>query len=237
MDKRDEANQKLWDEALLKKNFIPIFDYWPYVDRNYSLKKFLNKNKMNKIKTILEYQGLAARTCTDLGHQGTNERHMNLGVITEIGETLDIFKKYLAYNKPVDVVNLGEELADISWYIVNKCANEELSLDDVFEDVLAEVKDLLETKMFSVPDLAPEIRTEAILVLMLNSYCAPVNTIFSAPIVQLAMLSHIASWFGLDYFQCLTNNIDKLKVRYPEKFTEEAAQNRDLEAERKELEK
>jgi hypothetical protein len=28
-----------------------------------------------------------------------------------------------------------------------------------------------------------------------------------------------------------------LKVRYPERFTEEAAQNRDLEAERTELEK
>jgi hypothetical protein len=72
---------------------------------------------------------------------------------------------------------------------------------------------------------------------ILQAYCGPVNNLFSAPIVQLAILANIAEWFELDFFQVLTNNIDKLKVRYPEKFTEEAAQNRDLEAERAELEK
>jgi len=192
---------------------------------------------MIKIQSLLEYQELAVRTCTDLGHQGTNERHMNLGVITEIGETLDIFKKYMAYNKPMDLVNLGEELADIVWYIVNKCAFENLSLDEDYQGVLDQTAELLETKMFTVPDLAVELKTEAILVLILNTYCAPVNNIFSAPIVQIAFLNHIASWFDLDFGDCLSNNIDKLKVRYPEKFTEEAAIERNLEAERVELEK
>ena len=192
---------------------------------------------MNKIQSILEYQELAVRTCPDLGHQSTNERHMNLGVITEIGETLDIFKKYMAYNKPMDLVNLGEELADIVWYIVNKCALENLPLDDNYQEVLDQTAELLETKMFTVPDLAVELKTEAILVLILNAYCAPVNNIFSAPIVQIAFLNHIASWFDLDFGDCLSNNIDKLRVRYPEKFTEENAIERNLEAERVELEK
>jgi NTP pyrophosphatase (non-canonical NTP hydrolase) len=192
---------------------------------------------MSKIKDILEYQGLAARTCPDLGGEGLNQRHMNLGVITEIGETLDIFKKFLAYNKPMDLVNLGEELADISWYIVNKCRIEELILDDHFDEVLDQTKELVDTKMFTQKDLPIELKSEAILTLILASYCSPLENLFSAPIVQLAFLSHIASWFELDFFQCLTNNIEKLKVRYPEKFTEEAAQNRNLEAERAELEK
>jgi hypothetical protein len=193
---------------------------------------------MSKIKTILEYQGLAARTCPTLeGEEGTDERHMNLGVITEIGEALDIFKKHLAYNKPMDLVNLGEELADISWYIVNKCRFENLILDDNFDEALAETKTLVDTRMFTQENLPVELKAEAILTLLLVPYSSPVNTRFSAPIVQLAMLHHIAFWFNLDFFQCLTNNIDKLKIRYPEKFTEEAAQNRDLEAERAELEK
>ena len=192
---------------------------------------------MSKIQSILEYQELAVRTCTDLGHQGTNERHMNLGVITEIGETLDIFKKYMAYNKPMDLVNLGEELADITWYIVNKCAFENLSLDENYEEVLAQTEELVDTKMFTVPDLPAEIKSEAILVLILNAYCSPVDNIFNAPIVQIAMLNHIASWFELDFGDCLSNNIDKLKVRYPEKFTEEGAIERNLEADRVELEK
>lgn len=192
---------------------------------------------MSKIKDILEYQGLAARTCPTLEGEGVNERHMNLGVITEIGEAMDIFKKFLAYKKPMDLVNLGEELADMAWYIVNKCRFEELILDDNFDEVLAETKELVEERMFTRDDLPVELKAEAILTLVLASYCAPTNNMFSAPIIQLAMLHHVASWFDLDFFQCLTNNIEKLKVRYPEKFTEEAAQNRDLEAERAKLEK
>ena len=192
---------------------------------------------MNKIQTIPEYQGLAARTCPSLPGEHENERHMNLGVITEIGEVLDIFKKNLAYGKAVDVVNLGEELADISWYIVNKCRFQEISLEDAFNLVKAEVKELLDTQMFNEQGLSKEIKAEALMHPLLQAYCGPTDNIFNAPIVQLAILANIAEWFELDFFQLLTNNIDKLNVRYPEKFTEEAALNRDLDAERVELEK
>lgn len=192
---------------------------------------------MSKIQTIPEYQGLAARTCPNLPGEHENERHMNLGVITEIGEVLDIFKKNLAYGKAVDVVNLGEELADISWYIVNKCRFQEISLEDAFNLVKAEVKELLDTQMFNEQGLSKELKAEALMHPLLRAYCGPTNDIFSAPIVQLAILANIAEWFELDFFQLLTNNIDKLKVRYPEKFTEKAALNRDLDAERAELEK
>ena len=41
---------------------------------------------------------------------------------------------------------------------------------------------------------------------------------------------------GIDYEKSLENNINKLKVRFPEKFTEENAINRNLEEERKQLE-
>ena len=150
---------------------------------------------------------------------------------------MSIFKKYLAYNKRMDLVNLGEELADIAWYIVNKCRFEELLLDDNFDEVLTDTKELVDNRMFTQNGLPVELKAEAVLTILLATYCAPVNNMFSAPIIQLAMLYHIASWFDLDFFQCLTNNIEKLKVRYPEKFTEEAAQNRDLKAERAELEK
>jgi NTP pyrophosphatase (non-canonical NTP hydrolase) len=192
---------------------------------------------VSKIQSIPEYQGLAARTCPNLPGEHENERHMNLGVVTEIGEVLDIFKKNLAYKKPIDVVNLGEELADIAWYIVNKCRFHEVALDDDFDVVKAEVKQLLDTTMFIEEGLSKELKTEALMHPLLQAYIGPSNSFFSAPIVQLGFLANIAEWYELDFFQLLTNNIDKLKVRYPEKFTEEAAQNRNLEAERTELEK
>jgi NTP pyrophosphatase (non-canonical NTP hydrolase) len=192
---------------------------------------------MSKIKTILEYQGLAARTCSDLGTPDLNERHMNLGVVTEIGETLDIFKKFLAYQRPIDIVNLGEELADIAWYIVNKCKFHEVPLEENFTEVIEEISTVIKEGMFTENELPSELKAEALLTVTLMTYCGPTNNMFNAPIVQLAVLANIAEFYNLDFFQCLTNNIDKLKVRYPEKFTNEAAQNRDLEAERAELEK
>lgn len=41
---------------------------------------------------------------------------------------------------------------------------------------------------------------------------------------------------GTDFESVMQTNIDKLKARYPEKFTEQSANNRDLDAERKILE-
>ena len=45
-----------------------------------------------------------------------------------------------------------------------------------------------------------------------------------------------AKYYNLDFAKLLDNNIAKLKVRFPDKFTEEAALNRNLEEERKTLE-
>lgn len=42
---------------------------------------------------------------------------------------------------------------------------------------------------------------------------------------------------GIDIEKVMETNVEKLKFRYPEKFTDEKANNRDLEKERKILEK
>lgn len=49
-------------------------------------------------------------------------------------------------------------------------------------------------------------------------------------------LAMLCNAFGLDMSAVMQMNISKLKVRYPEKFSEEKCANRDLEAERKVLE-
>ena len=43
--------------------------------------------------------------------------------------------------------------------------------------------------------------------------------------------------FGLDMTKLLENNIDKLKVRFPEKYTDLSANNRNLDAEYEQLKK
>ena len=116
-----------------------------------------------------DYKKQSQRTCPTLKdelREGlSDELHMVMGISTEAGELLDAYKKHFAYGKDLDVVNVGEEIADIMWYISNLCR----------------IK-------------------------------------------------------GIDLEEMMQRNIDKLKARYPEKFTQENALNRDLNNERNILE-
>lgn len=42
--------------------------------------------------------------------------HYALGIVTEAGEIADALKKSLIYGKPLDRVNLIEEIGDLQWY-------------------------------------------------------------------------------------------------------------------------
>src|SRR6187431_322201 len=86
---------------------------------------------MKTIETLAEYQQLASRTCPDLGSPQNNAIHMQLGIITEIGEALDIFKRKHAYKQEIDLVHLGEELADQLWYVVNDALQKEQNIFQV----------------------------------------------------------------------------------------------------------
>jgi NTP pyrophosphatase (non-canonical NTP hydrolase) len=215
--------------------------------------QFVKSNiNMNKIQTLAEYQQLAARTCPDLGTLEKNLVHMNLGIITEIGESLDVIKKLVAYNRAMDMVNFGEELADIAWYAVNKdrILALEANLGEGHTLFYGNTKDwLLSDDVKGVASITLQKLTEIDLTLEYFPMTA-----FGAVLANvgeelggardpqlseyiLTLLAQLCEAYNLDFFQILTNNIAKLQVRYPEKFTNEAALNRDLVAERAELEK
>ena len=85
--------------------------------------------------------------------------HASMGLVTEAGEFQDMLKKHVFYGKPLDEVNLKEEIGDLLWY----CAIALEALDTDFQAVMQ-------------------------------------------------------------------TNIDKLKARYPEKFTEEKAESGSVQA-------
>lgn len=91
--------------------------------------------------------------------------HAGIGLATEAGEFLDQLKKHVFYGKPLDKVNLKEELGDMMWYMA-------IALDELDSDFTTEQQRV----------------------------------------------------------------INKLKARYPEKFSLESAENRDLDKEREVLE-
>ncbi len=121
-----------------------------------------------------EYQAAAVRTESNdfnaiherLTPQKIRLLHGALGVVTESAEFADAIKKHLFYGKPLDEINLSEEVGDLFWY------------------------------------------------------CAI-----------------IADALGDDFHSIMRRNIAKLRARYPNKFTEAEALDRDLSAEREILEK
>lgn len=167
---------------------------------------------------IQEYQNLAKRTSADLGSLEKNLEHMHLGVISEIGELADAYKKHKAYGKELDLVNVSEEIADVMWYVANLASfNETELVDPTVLGVFIEAN--------TVTDLFYLTITSASLVSPQDTF----NVVYE-----------LALKLGLkeeDFYKALENNINKLQIRYPEKFTTENALNRDLSKEREELEK
>lgn len=208
---------------------------------------------MKKIETMAEYQLLASRTCPDLGGFFNNMLHMHLGVVSEVGEVVDILKKEHAYGKELDRVHLGEELADMAWYFMNKDRimaeqgnyefstkyHESLNSKTFFEDASSEL-DVLKDY---VTDLGGDGENKyshilgSLRAMLMIEASDDLDNPQHSGLKHCENLAQVAYNFGLDFWQILTNNIAKLKVRYPDKFTNEAALNRNLEAERKELEK
>lgn len=59
--------------------------------------------------------------------------HMLFGMLTELGEITDVFKKYLAYEKDIDWVNVKEEIGDLMWYIAGFCNINDLDLEEILQ--------------------------------------------------------------------------------------------------------
>lgn len=59
--------------------------------------------------------------------------HFFVGIATESGELLDAIKKSIVYGKPLDKVNLKEELGDVMWYVARACATLGVTLEEVME--------------------------------------------------------------------------------------------------------
>ena len=198
---------------------------------------------MTKISSLEEYRLLAARTLPDLGSIGNNLLHMEAGIAGEfLGETVDILKKTFAYKKPLDKVHLGEELADTVWYCAGaETINKLPEMAVCFTEESLAIVEYAKNRSITYIKGSVEIRNSSIetecLGLILANKDAVDSTNREAILAIVGVCMGICEVLDIDFWQALTNNISKLQVRYPEKFTEEAALNRDLAAERVELEK
>lgn len=89
---------------------------------------------------IKTYGELARRTVAKLDTKEKDNIHMLFGIITECGEMIDIYKRELAYNKPIDITNVKEEIGDIMFYVINFCNINNLDIDEILEKNIAKLE-------------------------------------------------------------------------------------------------
>jgi len=150
-----------------------------------------------------------------------DELHCVIGIVTEIDE-LKLAQKLK------DTVNVIEEIGDAYWYIAN------------LERIRGIKLEYLQTRIGT--QSIHNLNTQA--VELLDLYKKKVfykstkhEDAIDKKIQDVKSFLHdVCNAYAIDPSECMSININKLKVRYPEKFTTENALNRDLDSERKELE-
>ena len=81
-----------------------------------------------KLKKYVKWTG---KTCAETNNPQNDNLHMILGMLTEVGELADVFKKELAYGKEPDWVNVSEEIGDVMFYIASFCRMNALNLGEI----------------------------------------------------------------------------------------------------------
>ena len=177
--------------------------------------------------TLEQFKEKSKRTCPSLGTKG-DLAHMVMGMVTEITELDDAVTLR-------DTVNIGEEVADFYWYLMNYITFRKLDIDLKFNK---ENKYRVDSKTL----IYGLYNTTAKLVDHTKKFMAYNRTINLADEIRLIRdldlyLQAILLRRSIDLGVVLQNNVDKLLKRFPEGYSDEKANNRDLAAELKELEK
>jgi len=80
---------------------------------------------------IKEYQNKVTRTLRKNVLITELEKEMCLGLIGEVGEVIEIIKKYLYHNHQLDKEHLKEEIGDVCWYLCNLATITHIDMNDV----------------------------------------------------------------------------------------------------------
>ena len=172
--------------------------------------------------TLKEYQELTKRTFPDLGSKQLNILHVILGLNSEFNELYEA----------TDDVNRGEEISDIAWYLSNYCNTENIDLWRIFE-FRPQLYYFIPKNDDYIPQLQVAISKLTDLVKKNFAYKKELNRVDIINAVELVgqRLNDCYAYYNINPFESIYKNIEKLKIRFPGKFTEENANNRNLNAE------
>lgn len=185
-----------------------------------------------------------AKNFTSLKERLSQERNIRL-LHGGIGLSSELAELYTAlYKDELDTINLKEEFGDFGWYL--GIMVDELKLDP--EDIFRPKEIALDEYDFSNKDQTLKILVDSITVNVGEIMDLLKKSIFYGKSLDQdqmkeklkSMVSEINSslkLYDITLEQAMERNIEKLRARYGEKFTEAAALERNLLKEREILEK
>lgn len=175
------------------------------------------------------YPALAMRTLKPRDFFGDLE-HAALGIVSEVGEINDQVKRHIIYGKPLDKVNIAEEIGDVLWYVALLCTRADIPFIFINYDL---VEKPLARCALRMAEYAGMIACEVEVTRSRGSFVKPLYATHDL-LHELKSMAHLV---GYSIEEVMYLNIAKLEKRYPKQFTEHAALNRDLAAEREVLER
>ncbi len=173
---------------------------------------------------IQQYRQETLRTLPDLGSKKLNSLHMTLGILTEIGEIAEATSK----RGELDMINLREEIADIMWYLANYANIHALEFPEILLSGIVDNEDWSFGQIIAHADKLADFDKK------LLAYGKVSDQNVYAPVFEsLYYYIHLFCYtYSIDLEYAMELNIAKLKARYPDKFSADKANNRDLETER-----
>ena len=189
-----------------------------------------------------EYVPLAMRTCKPLPF-ADHINHMGLGIVGEMGEIVDQLKKAYIYGKAIDQVNIVEEVGDVAYYVAGVAQfypnlhsfieSDELK-NSIHHEKLAEAKSkITRTILLNTMSAANLVVDMGVLA---DEAGEPSDEGEEVAKTLCVFLFATAVLLDVDLAEACEVNIAKLAKRYGDKYSDYAAINRDIDAERAVLE-
>ena len=181
-----------------------------------------------KVLELKDYLALALITKAPSSSLYEDFTHSICGLTTEVAEVIDQYKRHWFYKKPLDIVNLKEELGDIMWYVAVGLHALEREFPDV-QPVDADETYEAMTDKYILGKMVKYSTSPTI-----QGFCyaedwdVDARNYFQHDLINLlGFLNVFAKRIGTTLQEAAYLNIVKLSKRYPAGFTEFNALNRD----------
>lgn len=159
--------------------------------------------------------------------------HMSLGISNEISELMAAFPENLldeeTEDKKVQLL-IREELGDLCWYTAGAALVCRVEFSDLLVGA-STAPDNVRMKIFSTLLMYSGVIAEQVKKHVFYGKEMDKSVIKEGLCAIVAVAQEVARRFGLDFEQILVDNIAKLRARFPDKFTEVQAIERDKDAE------